>query len=151
MTGGRLKAVSPYLDGDFCFTYGDGVGDIDISATIAFHRSHGRAATMTVARPPGRFGEVRLRENSVESFAEKADNMAAWVNAGFFVLKRDVISYIEDLTTVWEQQPLERLATEQQLEAFRHSGFWQPMDTIRDRNLLQELWASGRAPWKVWD
>jgi glucose-1-phosphate cytidylyltransferase len=151
MTGGRLKAVSPYLDGDFCFTYGDGVGDVDVGATIAFHLSHGRAATMTVARPPGRFGEVKLRDNFVESFAEKQDSLASWVNAGFFVLKRDVISYIDDFCTVWEQKPLERLATEQQLEAFRHSGFWQPMDTVRDRNLLQELWTSGRAPWKVWD
>lgn len=151
MTGGRLKAVSSYLEDEFCFTYGDGVGNVDIRASIDFHRAHGRHASMTVAPPPPRFGGVRLEEEMVESFAEKRDNIGSWINAGFFVLKKDVIGYIDDLDTVWEQGPLERLASEKQLAAYRHAGFWQPMDTVRDRNLLQDLWKSGRAPWKVWD
>lgn len=150
MTGGRLKAVADYLDDEFCFTYGDGVGDVDIGAAINFHKAHGRLATMTVARPPGRFGEVKLDQTSVESFAEKRDNAASWINAGFFILNRRVLDCIADFETVWEREPLERLASERQLEAFQHRGFWQPMDTIRDRNQLQELWSSGQAPWKVW-
>lgn len=151
MTGGRLKAVSSYLEDEFCFTYGDGVGNVDIRASIDFHRAHGLRASMTVAPPPPRFGGVRLEHEIVESFAEKRDNIGSWINAGFFVLKKDVIDYIDDLDTVWEQGPLERLAAERQLAAYRHSGFWQPMDTVRDRNLLQDLWKSGEAPWKVWD
>jgi glucose-1-phosphate cytidylyltransferase len=150
MTGGRLKAVCSYLDDEFCFTYGDGVGNVNIGESIRFHRAHGCTATMTVARPPGRFGEVKLEGDAVASFAEKRDTAATWINAGFFVLNRHALSYIDDLSTVWEQQPLERLAGERQLRAFRHSGFWQPMDTVRDRNLLNELWASKQAPWKTW-
>lgn len=151
MTGGRLKAVAPYLDGDdFCFTYGDGVTDLDIGRSIEFHKAHGRLATVTVARPPGRFGEVKLDGDRVSSFAEKRDNAAAWINAGFFVLSPKVIDYIDESSTVWEQEPLERLTAEGQLHAFTHPGFWHPMDTVRDRKHLQDLWSSGEAPWKTW-
>ena len=152
MTGGRLKAVAPYLgDEDFCFTYGDGVGDVDVRRTIEFHRRHGKLATVTVARPPGRFGEIKLEGDYVTGFAEKRDNAAAWINAGFFVLSPGVLDYVEGPSTVWEEEPLERLTRDGQLAAYTHTGFWHPMDTVRDRNLLVDLWDSGAAPWKTWD
>jgi glucose-1-phosphate cytidylyltransferase len=151
MTGGRLKRVRRYLgDEEFCLTYGDGVGDVDITRLIAFHRSQGHIATLTAIQPPGRFGSLQLERERVRSFSEKPDGDGAWINGGFFVLSPKVIDYIEDDTTIWERQPMERLAKEGELGAYRHAGFWQPMDTLRDKNLLEELWASGKAPWKTW-
>jgi glucose-1-phosphate cytidylyltransferase len=153
MTGGRLARVAGHVMGEeaFCFTYGDGVGDIDIRATIDFHLSHGRAATVTATYPPGRFGAMDIKTNRVLSFTEKPRGDGGLINGGFFVLSPGVLSYIEGDHTVWEREPLNRLAGEGQLMAFEHHGFWQPMDTLRDKHLLEELWASNRAPWKKWD
>ena len=153
MTGGRLKRVASYLNDeeDFCFTYGDGVGDVDISKLIEFHRSHGLAATLTATFPPGRFGALDInKDHSVKSFKEKPKGDGGLINGGFFVLSPKVINLIDNDKTIWEREPLEKLAETQQLKAFAHDGFWQPMDTLRDKNLLEELWASGQAPWKVW-
>jgi glucose-1-phosphate cytidylyltransferase len=153
MTGGRLLRVADYVRDEeaFCFTYGDGVGDIDISATIAFHRSHGKAATLTATFPPGRFGALEIHQRQVRSFKEKPQGDGALINGGFFVLSPRVLDYVRDDTSVWEQESLQRLASEGQLMAFEHGGFWQPMDTLRDKHLLEELWSSGRAPWKTWE
>ena len=153
MTGGRLLRVAKYLRNDeaFCFTYGDGVGDIDISAQIEFHRSHGKLASLTATFPPGRFGALDIHAGRVRSFKEKPQGDGAMINGGFFVLKPEVLDYIVDDRTVWEQEPLMRLAADGELMAFEHQGFWQPMDTLRDKHHLEELWQSGKAPWKVWD
>lgn len=149
-TGGRLKRVAAYLDGrDFCFTYGDGVADIDLRALIAFHQAHGKLATVTAVQQPARFGALVVEGDNVVSFREKPES-DGWVSGGFFVLSPQVLGYIEGDPTVWERQPMERLAAEGQLATYRHRGFWQPMDTLRDKNRLEELWAAGRAPWKVW-
>lgn len=152
MTGGRLKRVKPYVkDGEaFCFTYGDGVSDIDVGRLIAFHKGRGLKATVTATVPPGRFGALDIHEERVRSFKEKPRGDGSKINGGFFVLSPSVIDYIEDDQTIWEAGPLERLAREGELAAFEHEGFWQPMDTLRDKNLLEELWASGNAPWKRW-
>jgi glucose-1-phosphate cytidylyltransferase len=152
MTGGRLKRVRDHIDGTFCFTYGDGVSDVDVSAAVSFHRAQGRAATLTAVQPTGRFGALVLAEgqNEVSSFMEKPAGDGAWVNGGYFVCEPSVIDEIDDDATVWEQEPLRRLAHAGQLGAFRHEGFWHPMDTLQDRNVLEQLWASGKAPWKVW-
>ncbi len=152
MTGGRLKRVAPYLGNEtFCFTYGDGVGDVDITASIAFHRAQKKIATVTAAQPPGRFGLLGLEGEAVVSFHEKpGGESSGWINGGFFVLEPGVLPYIAGDETIWEREPMEQLAREHQLAAFKHSGFWQPMDTLRDKNHLEELWNSGRAPWKVW-
>jgi glucose-1-phosphate cytidylyltransferase len=152
MTGGRLKRVAPYLDDEtFCFTYGDGVGDVDITASIAFHRAQNKLATVTAAQPPGRFGLLGLEDEAVVSFHEKpGGESGGWINGGFFVLEPGVLPYIAGDATIWEREPMERLAREHQLAAFKHQGFWQPMDTLRDKNHLEELWDSGKAPWKVW-
>lgn len=152
MTGGRVKRVGEYLRDDepFCLTYGDGVADLDIKETIEFHNRHGRLATMTVVRPPGRFGAVKIQDDIVSSFDEKPDGDGGWINGGFFVLDKKVIDYVEGDETVWEQLPLMNLARDRQLVAFHHRGFWQCMDTLRDKKMLEELWASGRAPWQVW-
>ena len=150
-TGGRLKRVGTYLDGeDFCFTYGDGVSDVDISALVAFHRKHGTLATVTATRPPGRFGVLTMTRDKITSFKEKPEEEGGWINGGYFVLSPKVLEYIEGDATWWEREPMERLAREGQLSAFMHSGFWQPLDTLRDRNLLNDLWNSGKAPWKKW-
>ncbi|MGH8872834.1 MAG: glucose-1-phosphate cytidylyltransferase [Acidimicrobiia bacterium] len=152
MTGGRLRRVREYIgDETFCFTYGDGVANIDISDLIAFHRAEGRQATMTVVQPPGRFGALTLGEDQtgVDNFMEKPLGDGAWINAGFFLLEPSVIDRIEDDTTVWEQEPLRSLARDGELSAYRHTGFWQPLDTLRDKAMLEELWVSGNAPWKV--
>jgi glucose-1-phosphate cytidylyltransferase len=150
-TGGRLKRVADYLgDEDFCMTYGDGVGDIDISATLAFHKAHGRQATMTATQPPGRFGALGLDGSSVRSFLEKPHGDGGWINGGFFVLSPKVLELVEGDEAIWERAPLEELARTDQLQAYLHHGFWQPMDTLRDKNHLEELWLSGKAPWKVW-
>jgi glucose-1-phosphate cytidylyltransferase len=152
MTGGRVKRVMKYLDGEpsFCLTYGDGVGDIAIGKLIDFHRGHGRLATVTAVHTPPRFGALRLDREQVVAFEEKPEETSGWINGGFFVLSPGVDSYIAGDTTSWEREPLERLARDGQLAAFRHHGFWQPMDTLRDKRHLEELWTSGRAPWKVW-
>jgi glucose-1-phosphate cytidylyltransferase len=153
MTGGRLLRAAQYIRGEdaFCFTYGDGVGDIDISASIAFHKKHGKAATITATFPPGRFGALDIRDRQVLSFKEKPRGDGAMINGGFFVLSPKVLSYLKDDRTIWEQGPLVELAKDEQLMAFEHGGFWQPMDTLRDKQLLEELWSSGKAPWKKWD
>ncbi|NNJ11078.1 glucose-1-phosphate cytidylyltransferase [Chloroflexales bacterium ZM16-3] len=155
MTGGRLRRVREHLgSGTFCLTYGDGVGDVDITALVAYHRAQGRLATLTAVQPPGRFGAFTLGEtqNCVETFKEKppGGGEGAYVNGGFFVLEPGTLTYIDNDNTVWEREPLERLAHEGQLAAYRHHGFWQPMDTLRDKNYLEDLWQSGRAPWKIW-
>jgi glucose-1-phosphate cytidylyltransferase len=153
MTGGRLRRAAPYLDGDdvFCMTYGDGVGDVDIKGLLAFHSAHGKLATLTVVPPPARFGALEIESSGeVVDFREKPESDGDLINAGFFVLSRRVIDYIDDDQTIWERGPMERLARERELKAFRHRGFWQPMDTLRDRTLLEDLWARHRAPWKTW-
>ncbi|MDQ3639914.1 MAG: glucose-1-phosphate cytidylyltransferase [Actinomycetota bacterium] len=148
MTGGRLNRVLRYVAGEeFCFTYGDGLADVDISDLVAFHRREGVLATMTAVQPTGRFGAVEISENRVTSFVEKPDGDGGWINGGFFVLSPGVGQYLEGDDTVWEQEPLQQLAKEGQLAPYQHHGFWQPMDTLRDRNYLQELWDSGRPPW----
>ena len=152
MTGGRLKRVVEYVKDEeaFCMTYGDGVGDVDITKSIAFHKAKNVKATLTSTVPPGRFGALDLREGKVNSFREKPKGDGAMINGGFFVLSPKVIDYIESDQTIWERAPLERLAEEGELAAFPHEGFWQPMDTLRDKIHLEELWQSGEAPWKVW-
>jgi glucose-1-phosphate cytidylyltransferase len=153
MTGGRIKRVKEYIDDEtFCLTYGDGVTDVDISALIEFHRRENVMATLTAVQPPGRFGAFNLerQEAKISTFKEKPQGDGAWINGGFFVLEPGVMDYIEGDATVWEREPMERLAQEGQLGAFRHKGFWQPMDTLRDKMLLEELWLQGNAPWKVW-
>jgi glucose-1-phosphate cytidylyltransferase len=151
MTGGRLKRVAQYLNGeDFCFTYGDGVGDVDITREIAFHKAQGTLATLTATQPPGRFGALNMDQHKIISFQEKPQGDGGWINGGFFVLSPKVIDYIEGDDTIWEREPMERLAVEGNMTAYRHHGFWQPMDTLRDKNHLEELWASGKAPWKTW-
>ena len=151
-TGGRLKRVMPYLDKEdaFCMTYGDGVSDVDIKASIAFHRSHGRLATMTVVRPLGRYGVVHLDGEGVSAFEEKPAGDGSWVNGGFFVLSPEIGRYLADDATIWERQPMQDLVADGQLAAWRHHGFWQCMDTLRDKVLLDNLWKNGVAPWRVW-
>lgn len=153
MTGGRLKRVKDYIgDETFCFTYGDGVSNVNITELIAFHKEQGVLATLTAVQPPGRFGAFQLmhHETKIASFKEKPDGDGAWVNSGFFVLEPGVMDYIDGDATTWEKEPMELLANHRQLNAFRHTGFWQPMDTLRDKHVLEDLWQSGNAPWKVW-
>ncbi len=151
MTGGRLKRVREHLDDSpFCFTYGDGVGDVDITALVAYHREHGRLATLTATQPPGRFGAINIQGGSVLSFQEKPQGDGSWINGGYFVLDPKVIDYVDGDHTTWEREPMEKLAADDQMRAWNHSGFWQPMDTLRDKKHLEELWESGAAPWKVW-
>jgi glucose-1-phosphate cytidylyltransferase len=153
MTGGRLAAVADYLDDGepFCMTYGDGVGNVDITASIAFHKAHGKKATVTAVTPPGRFGVLDIDGTHVKGFREKISSDQYRINAGYFVLEKSAISYVADALTSWEDAPLQQLAAEGELEAFEHLGFWQPMDTIRDRSQLEKLWAGGNAPWKIWE
>ncbi len=151
-TGGRLKRVRHYIkdEEEFCFTYGDGVGDIDISAALSFHRNQGTLATITAATPPGRFGALEINNNRVSCFHEKPPGSEGMINAGFFILSPKVIDLIEDDQTPWESTPLETLTNNQQLSVWQHHGFWQPMDTLRDKNHLEDLWQRGNAPWKTW-
>ena len=153
MTGGRLRRVASYIENeqDFCFTYGDGVGDIDIGKSIEFHRAHGKAATLTAVLPPGRFGALDIHGDRVRSFREKPKGDGAMINGGFFVLSPRVLAEIRDDASVWEQEPLMNLAARDELMAFQHTGFWQPMDTLRDKQHLDALWLSGAAPWKKWE
>lgn len=152
MTGGRLKRVKDYITDTFCFTYGDGLSDVDIGELIAFHRARKRLATLTAVQPPGRFGALQLGPDqaSICTFTEKPVGDGAWVNGGYFVLEPEVIDYIEGDATIWEREPLERLAKDGMISAYKHRGFWQPMDTLRDKNQLEALWQSGKAPWRVW-
>ena len=151
MTGGRLKRVSKYLDSeDFCFTYGDGVSDINITELIEFHKKQETMATCTAAQPPGRFGSLNMDQNRIVSFNEKPLGDGAWINGGFFILSPKVLDYIAGDDTTWEKEPIEKLANEAELSAFKHRGFWKPMDTLRDKNQLDEMWNSGSAPWKIW-
>lgn len=152
-TGGRLKRVQSYLEPDeeFCFTYGDGLSNINITAEVAFHRSHGKRATLCAVTPPGRYGALSLEGETVAEFIEKPPGDNALINGGFFVLEPSVIDLISGDSTSWEMEPLTKLAASGDLKAWRHSGFWQPMDTLRDKNALEELWQRGQAPWKVWD
>jgi glucose-1-phosphate cytidylyltransferase len=153
MTGGRLKRVAKYVEGEeaFCFTYGDGLADINISALVKFHKVHGRLATITAVQPPGRYGAIIKNNGSVQGFQEKPPGDGSWINGGFFVLNPKVIDLIDDDRSHWEGGALERLASGGQLEAFEHKGFWQPMDTLRDKNALELLWMSDHAPWKCWE
>ncbi|MGB0637013.1 MAG: glucose-1-phosphate cytidylyltransferase [Gammaproteobacteria bacterium] len=153
MTGGRLRRVADYIrnEDSFCFTYGDGVSDVDISASIQFHKSHGKAATLTATFPPGRFGALDIREQTVKKFMEKPKGDGGKINGGFFVLSPSVLNYLDNDATVWEQEPLQMMAKEGQLMAYEHEGFWQPMDTLRDKIYLEELWDKGAAPWKSWE
>jgi glucose-1-phosphate cytidylyltransferase len=153
LTGGRLRRVKSYLQGEeaFCFTYGDGVADLNIGALIAFHKSHGRLSTVTAVEPAGRYGALAMDGTRVAGFLEKPRGDGGVINGGFFVLSPQVIEYIDDDATAWEGAPLTRLAAQGQLEAFHHAGFWQPMDTLREKTLLEELWSTDRAPWKVWE
>jgi glucose-1-phosphate cytidylyltransferase len=151
MTGGRLKRVRDYVgDETFCFTYGDGVSDIDIGKLIEFHNNQKALATLTAVQPPGRFGILSLEEDRVVNFREKPHGDGAWINGGFFVLEPEVMDYIEEDASIWEQEPLMRLAGDKMLSAYRHHGFWHPMDTLRDKHVLEEMWQSGNAPWKKW-
>lgn len=152
MTGGRLKRVAEYVKDEeaFCFTYGDGVADVDISALIAFHRKHGRAATVTAVQPPGRYGALKMEDDLVAGFTEKPRGDGGLINGGFFVLSPDVLALIEGDHISWEMEPLETLARKGDLMAFRHMGFWQPMDTLREKRMLESLWETNKAPWRVW-
>ncbi len=152
MTGGRLKRVSNYLQGEeaFCFTYGDGVSNIDVSASIEFHRKHRKLATVTAVQPAGRYGALDMTGDLVKGFIEKPKGDGGWINGGYFVLSPDCLNFIDGDSTSWESEPLTQLAQQHELMGFEHSGFWQPMDTLRDKNHLEDLWLSGKAPWKVW-
>jgi glucose-1-phosphate cytidylyltransferase len=152
MTGGRLKRVLEYVDGEeFCFTYGDGVADVDLPALLEFHRAHGRLATVTAVQPSGRFGALDIEGDAIRRFEEKPQGDGGWINGGFFVLSPEVARYIDGDSTVWEREPMERLARDDQLAAYRHDGFWYAVDTLRDMRHLQELWDSGDPPWKLWE
>ncbi len=152
MTGGRLKRVAEYVKDEdaFCLTYGDGVADIDIAAQVAYHNQHGKRATVTAVQPPGRYGSLNMDGKTVRGFIEKPQGDGGWINGGFFVLSPSCLDLVADDTTSWEGQPLSDLAAQGELMAFEHQGFWRPMDTLRDKTHLEELWASGKAPWKVW-
>jgi glucose-1-phosphate cytidylyltransferase len=151
MTGGRIKRVLSFAgDDEFCMTYGDGVGNIDLTEVIALHRRAGRLATVTAVQRPGRFGMIEVSGDRVSDFYEKPHGDEGWINGGFFVLSPGVADYIDGDLTVWEREPMERLSAEGQMSAYKHTGFWQPMDTLRDKLYLEDLWQSGEAPWKVW-
>jgi glucose-1-phosphate cytidylyltransferase len=152
MTGGRVKRIQPYVDNEpFMLTYGDGVSDVDIAALVAYHQSHGKLATVTSVQPTGRFGALDLAENDqVRGFQEKPKGDGGWINAGFFVLQPEIFDLIEGDETIFEREPLERVAARGELRAYKHTGFWQPMDSLRDKNQLENLWKSGKPPWKVW-
>jgi glucose-1-phosphate cytidylyltransferase len=152
MTGGRMKRIASYVGEDiFCFTYGDGVADVNIKELIKFHKAQGTLATVTSVQPPGRFGALDIAHGKITAFKEKPQGEGASINGGFFILSPRALDYIENDNTKWEKEPLEKLASEGQLSAYQHNGFWQPMDTLRDKVMLNELWASGKAPWKVWE
>ena len=153
LTGGRLRRVADYVRNEesFCFTYGDGVADVNISAQLAFHKQHGKLVTVTAVQPPGRYGALDMEGAVVHGFIEKPKGDGGWINGGFFVLSPRCLDYLEDDSCSWEAEPLERIASDGELMAFEHRGFWQPMDTMRDKNLLEDLWTTGKAPWKEWE
>lgn len=152
MTGGRIKRIRDYVGNqDFCMTYGDGVSNINIRALVDFHKKHGKLATVTATKMPGRFGALNIKDSTVTSFQEKPDGDGAWISGGFFVLSPKIFDYIRNDSTIWEREPVEQLAHELQMEAFFHDGFWQPMDTLQHKNYLEKLWSSNDAPWKIWD
>ncbi|MBL6590158.1 MAG: glucose-1-phosphate cytidylyltransferase [Flavobacteriaceae bacterium] len=153
MTGGRIKKIKSYLneEEDFCLTYGDGLANMDISKLVSFHKNHGKVATLSAVYPPGRFGALEITENRVTNFYEKPRGDGALINGGYFVLKPNALDYIKGDATIWEQEPLNNLATDGELMSFKHEDFWQPMDTLRDKHYLEELWETGKAPWKLWD
>ena len=152
LTGGRLRRVADYVKAEeaFCFTYGDGVANVDITALLAFHKRHGKRATVTAVQPPGRYGALDMQGTTVKGFVEKPKGDGGWINGGFFVLSPACLDYVQNDASSWEGEPLTRLAAEGELQAFEHTGFWQPMDTLRDKNHLEALWAAGNAPWKCW-
>lgn len=151
MTGGRLLRLRQLLEGErFMVTYGDGLGSIDINALLDFHESHGRLATVTAVRPPSRFGALQIEGDTVKQFSEKPQTQEGWINGGYFIFEPEIFDYISDDSTILEREPMERMAAEDQLRAFRHEGFWQPMDTLREKRLLESLWQGNEAPWKVW-
>lgn len=152
LTGGRLKRVQDYIKGEeaFCFTYGDGVADVDVTRLVAFHKAHGKLATVTAVQPPGRYGALSMEQDQVMGFIEKPKGDGGWINGGFFVLSPECLEYIDGDQSSWEGAPLTQLARDGQLMAFKHTGFWQPMDTLREKNMLEDLWQSGNAPWRVW-
>lgn len=151
-TGGRLRRAAEYLgEGTFCFTYGDGISDVNIGAQLRFHRERGTLATVCAVQPPGRFGALDIEGNRITRFTEKPEGDGSWINGGFFVLEPGALRYVESDNTVWEREPMEALARDKQLSAYTHTGFWQPMDTLRDKVKLEDLWQSGNAPWKIWD
>lgn len=153
LTGGRLKRVADYVKDEeaFCFTYGDGVADVNITELVVFHQAHGKQATVTAVQPPGRYGALQMDGNTVKGFSEKPKGDGGWINGGFFVLSPACLELIDNDMTSWEGAPLNKLAASDQLRAFEHAGFWQPMDTLREKNHLEELWLSGKAPWKIWE
>jgi len=153
MTGGRILKIKNYVDENFCLTYGDGLCDVNVKKLVQFHKSNNKLATMTVVQPQGRFGivEISKKNNLVVNFSEKPNGDGSWINGGFFVLKKDIFKYLKDDSTVWEREPLENLSKNSQLLAFQHNGFWYAMDTIRDKNYLDSLWFSKKAPWKLWN
>jgi glucose-1-phosphate cytidylyltransferase len=152
MTGGRLKRIKSYLDDEsFCFTYGDGLSDVKIDELILFHKQNNRFATVTAIQPPGRFGTLNIDNDRVLNFQEKPSGDGNWINGGFFVLEPKIFDYINDDSTVWELEPLEKLSNENKLSAYKHTGFWHPLDTLRDKNFLEEMWKTGKAPWKKWE
>lgn len=152
LTGGRLKRVQDYIKDEeaFCFTYGDGVADVDVTRLVAFHKAHGKLATVTAVQPPGRYGALSMEQDQVMGFIEKPKGDGGWINGGFFVLSPECLKYIDGDQSSWEGAPLTQLAGDGQLMAFKHTGFWQPMDTLREKNMLEDLWQSGNAPWRVW-
>jgi glucose-1-phosphate cytidylyltransferase len=150
MTGGRVKRISKYLEDTFCLTYGDGLSNVDISKIIASHKKNNTLATLTAVQPPGKFGAITVKDEKVTTFEEKPAGDSGWVNGGFFVLEPEVINYIQGDDTMFEREPLQQLTKENQVSAYYHKGFWHPMDTLRDKNKLEELWSKGNAPWKVW-
>ena len=149
-TGGRIKRIKDYIDDDFCMTYGDGLSSINIKSLIEFHNNHNGMATITAVQPPGRFGSLVIDNDKVDSFIEKPQGDGGWINGGFFILKKEVIDLISNDNTIWEKEPLEKLAKMKELFCYTHDGFWRPMDTLRDKNILEELWDEGNAPWKTW-
>jgi len=153
MTGGRLKRIEKFVKDEdaFCFTYGDGLSNINIKELIAFHKEHGKLATVTAVKPPGRYGALLLEGDEVEGFIEKPPGEGGYINGGFFVLSPKVFNFIEGDQTTWENEPLQLLSSSHQLQAFKHNDFWQPMDTLREKNQLEEMWSSGKAPWKIWN
>ena len=152
MTGGRLNRVKSFVDDDtFCFTYGDGVSDVNITKLVEFHKNQKTTGTITAVQPPGRFGSLEFEGDKMTRFKEKPAGDGGWINGGFFVLEPEVFDYLKDDTTVWEKDPLEKMAAQDKLAIYKHSGFWQPLDTLREKNLLEDLWSSGKSPWKTWE